>query len=211
MRAPASLIQRDADPRRDWKSINRNAVAIGDAIREVRGMREKFKSTGRTPFVLDRLPFEVYQTPNVLRAKEDRAEDAWLKFKVRHGYVNGIKCDGCDDADGEGTTPVEIVVNAGALKHYVWVTVTLNTNGNVESAEIKSGEFAGGGLIKSDGQPADWVNFPQRSTDATKVFWLLAKIDTQTYVARKRALVRQFQRDDIHIEGTGGGIDQWSP
>ncbi|HEY0549889.1 MAG TPA: hypothetical protein VGF13_09820 [Verrucomicrobiae bacterium] len=161
----------------------------------------------RRPFVLKRKPFEVYNTPNVLRPLEERTEDAWKLFKVRHGYVNNVKCDNADHADNEVVATEEFEALEGAEAYYVWLEITLDVSSDVYSVRFAHGELVAGVLTLDGGAPANWTNFPNRSTDPAMVFITLAKIDTDAFLSRKRAVVRQFVRDDIFITGVNSGGD----
>ena len=120
MREP-DLIEKSANPKRDWKVVNHNSKAVADLILEVRRLRALVEGGRGGSFSIERAPFTVYATPNTKRPLETRDADAWRKFKVRAGFVEMVACQKTDDADGTGQTPVEIEVPDATAAYYIWV------------------------------------------------------------------------------------------
>lgn len=184
---------------KNWEAVNYTMDAVAALQDEVRRLRElltvSLRKLQRDEGGRD--PFEVYRRTNTVRLEPDA--DWWRKFQVRHGYVlagSKTKTTKCDDADGEGTVPEEIAVPSGTATYRVWLEITMDGS-TATASEMKHGA-------------AGWTGFPAASADATKLYWLIAEIDTDTRSADKVALVRQYQRDDVHIVGVGGGDARYS-
>jgi hypothetical protein len=180
---------------RNWRRINRVADAAGMLDQEGRRLRTWVEANLSGDEPRTRFPFRVYSIPNTRRLES--SADWWRIFYVQHGYVDNVKTDGCDDADGEGTTATEITVEAGVNPYYVWATVTLDAAGVVTAAEIGHG---------AEG----WEDFPAQPEDRETFYALLARIDTETYEAQRRAVVRQFVKQDILLGSAVGGDCRWS-
>lgn len=191
-------IQQGDDPRKDWRKINTALSELDRLQPEMRRLRETVAVLQRridTPARRD--PFWIYREPNTIRTTP--TDDWWHLFYVRHGYVFGragkVKCDGCDDADSEGTTPTEIDVAADTDEYWVWVESTLNSDGEVTAAEIKHA---------ADPTTNGWTNYPVPiSDDGEKVFTLVGKISTGA-TAADDAEVRQYIRADLQLASVGG-------
>lgn len=184
-----------------WREVNANSVAVRDLQRRVLSLEQVIQRL--TQFSTVVFPFKVYSRTREQLDEVDRP-DAWRKFRVRHGYVfagGKVKTTGCDDADGEGTTPVEITVeppdpeDIDPQPYEVWIEVTLD--GDVASAaEVKHG-------------PDGWAGIPDPVAVAGKFMVHVASIDIFSK-ARNQAVIRQYVREDIRIAGTGGGDARYS-
>lgn len=200
MSEPAPDIPERSDSRRNWKSINLNSASLREARAEVAQHRATLNQlrrgldTNDTPH-----PFEVYLTPNTQRVDDD--PDWWRKFFVRHGYVTAgdgrVTTEGCDDADDEGVTPVEIEVPVDKVKYKIWIEVALDGDGAATSAELNHGETGWAGFPAQDGMPDTY-------------FALIAEVSTDD-PEFDVPNVRQFIRADYTVpSGGSGGDSRWS-
>lgn len=191
-------LQRGDDVRKNWVKINEQAAQIRALQFEMGRLREAIQELRkRAPEAnTDRFPYRTYWLPNTRRATPDA--DAWRKFRVQHGYVNGIQTDGCDDTDGEGTVYTELTVPSGVPDFYIWAEVTF-TSGAVFTAAINGAE---GG----------WSSFPTQPDLPDTYYALIAKVDTDTLSAQKTPIIRQFVYQDIFLnfEGGDGGDPRWA-
>jgi len=199
MSDPAPPLQRGDRVSKNWVAINTNGTVLRENADDIRRLREVVARGSRSQYGAERLPFELYLLPQIKRAPADRSDNWWRMFRVRHGYVFAgdamVSTEGCDDTDDEGVTLEEITVPVTTAAYWIWVEVTMD-GVTATAAEIKHG---------ADG----WTDFPVASTDATKRFHLLAKIDTATDATKSRSIVRQYQLGDIFL-GEGGGDARWS-
>jgi hypothetical protein len=194
VRLAAPLIQRSDDPRRDWKRINQDSLAIGDLRREVQLLRRKVERYEQGHVLIERLPFEVYSSPPPLLAEEDRDPlDGWRKFRVRSGRADYVPCLDCDGADGEGGTPLVIEVPINTPIFHVWCDYT-----DATEPHIKHTTFP---IVEGSPTATHWDTFPALPAGIRP----LALINTQTHAARKRAIVRQYQIGDIWPSGGADG------
>jgi hypothetical protein len=179
-------IQPGSDSRKNWRTINaqrREIIQLQSDLARVEGELPR-GGTKRGFYFTDLAPFAVYSVGRKKIAVGDRTAADWRTFQVRHGYVMGgtakVSTTGCDDADGEGTTPTEIAVPDLTANYRVWVEITL------EPLAATIGHGASG-----------WSGYP-RAQAAGKYYRLLAEIDTN--LAKKgKARVRMFQEGDIHL------------
>jgi hypothetical protein len=179
----APNIQPGDDSRKNWKAINFNGSVLRELVGDHLALKDQVATGRRPPRVEGRHPFQVYfKAPHRRPFADFNGAEDWRTFKVRHGYVELVKTSGCDDADGEGTVATEIVVPDATAAYYIWVEVTL---GSPITNAIAHGA-------------AGWTGFP-RNVGAGKAYRCLAKVNTSTYSARKRALVRQYQVGDIWL------------
>lgn len=191
-------LQRGDDVRKNWVKINEQAAQIRALQFEMGRLREAIQELRkRAPEAnTDRFPYRTYWLPNTRRATADA--NAWRKFYVQHGYVNGIKTDGCDDTDEEGTVATEIIVPDVTPEYFVWVEVAL-TEGAVFTATIDHGETG-------------WDSFPTQPDLPDTYYAPIARIDTATYADLQRNVIRQFVYQDIflNLEGGDGGDPRWA-
>jgi hypothetical protein len=183
-------IQKGEDSRKNWLQINANTREVARLANEARRLSDLVADLRRRvgDGDMERHAFRVYNRINCLLASPDA--DNWRKFQVQHGYVNMVKTTGCDDEDGEGTTPELIEVAAETAVYYIWVEVTLSGT-TVTAAEVKHGATG-------------WTGFPDEWSTSGKYFKLLARIDTDTWVEELQAVIRQFQDEDIWVPQAGG-------
>jgi hypothetical protein len=195
----APNIQPGDDSRKNWKAINFNGSVLRELVGDHLALKDQVATGRRPPRVEGRHPFQVYfKAPHRRPFADFNGAEDWRTFKVRHGYVNCIKTDGCDDADQEGTVPEVIVVPEATESYKVWVEVTLDSSQQVQSAVVAHGEDY-------------WAGHPTAlSTDGLTYHRLIARIDTQTLAERKKAVVKQFLRDNFWVDGLGGGDGRWS-
>lgn len=182
---------------KNWVTINEQGRKIARMEMEIARLREAAQELRKTvgDVKTRRFPFRVYWLSNKKRSAHDA--DAWRKFYVQHGYVNGIKTDGCDDTDDEGTTPTEIVVPDGTPVYYVWAVATL-TDGEVTAVEIDHGA-------------SGWTGFPGQPDLPDTFYALIAKIDTDTRSDQERPIIRQSVYQDIALGAAGdGGDPRWA-
>lgn len=183
-------IKSSDDSRKNWHHINANTRAIAAIESRLnRGRAGGLAGAQREDFYLH--PFQVYVLPQIRIAPADRVPATdWRTVRVHHGYVikDGtlVATEGCDDADGAGVTPSEIIVPASTAAYFIWVKITLNAQGLPTAAVIESG---------TDG----WPEFPAPSDDQTEAFHLIAKVDSATDADKKRVKVRQFQFEDVRL------------
>lgn len=189
-------LQKGESVKQNWKAIN-DLIDQAEAMqREITRLRTVVKQlegslSGDSP----RFPFRVYSIPNSLRT--GYLVEAWRTFYVQHGYCGDVQTDGCDDTDGEGTTPIEITVPDDQEGYLIWVEITLDESGAVTSAEIAHG---------ADG----WTDFPAQNDLPDTIYVLLAEVNTLQGLTEGEdfARVRQHVYQDIFFgPGTGGGGD----
>lgn len=191
-------LQPGDDSRRNFLRINENTKRLTGAEAELRRLTGDAERTRRPRLdsPLENFPFRVHTIPPTQRI--DAEPNWWRIFYVQHGYVNVVQTEGCEDTDGEGTTPTEITVPDETPAYYIWAEVTLES-GEVTAVVINHGE---------DG----WDSFPTQPDLPDTYYALLAKIDTDTRSADKQAIVRQFQRQDIFLTpgSSDGGDPRWA-
>lgn len=192
-------IKRGSDSRGNWPTINAGLGELRQVCAEQNRLRDAVENLrrGDRRRPADNFPFRLYTIPNSQRILED--PEWWRKFTVQHGFVNNAKTATTDDADGEWGTDqtMEIEAPLNTKWYYVWVESSLS-GGNVTANTIQTGDKG-------------WPGFPGQTTESGKAETLIARIDTQTRLAEKVAIVRQFVFQDITLGGTGnGGQARWS-
>lgn len=134
-------------------------------------------------------PFKVYKSPP---NPDDDPDDSalWRTFRVRAGALGTVpvlNTDGADESPDNPASPVtnraydadiDIIVPDATAAFYIWIDATDETSPFIDS----------GVTIPGGGTDDDWWG---------GIYYLVCIIDTNTYTATKRAIPRQFIRDDI--------------
>lgn len=178
------------DSRKNWRRINEHGGDLHDAEVRVRSL-ESLEGRRRIFAELDQMyfPFRVYVFPSGKRSSPDSDTD-WRKFRVRNGAVVGNTAtpidtvagtDGAEYPDDLTESPLaesdvaDVAVASGTSAYWFWLEID---EGSV-TATIEHGASP----------PSAW----------TLTVILIAKVDTNTHAAEKRALVRQYLRTDVII------------
>jgi hypothetical protein len=185
---------------------------MADLQRQVRTL---MRSMGNVISVIH--PFKVYQLPTHFRQTSNAAapnysdSTDWLKWRVRSGavtllsldnvapvaqtsaYINVGGCDGVVNPDIEtyldNPLATDILVPAGTAAFYFWVTLTIDPDSGVATAQLYYGTSPAAAAPQAD----TWPSFPQ--PDATHQ--LIAVADSLTQQVNNQVLLRQLARADL--------------
>lgn len=170
-----------------WKAV----TPLIAAVRELQGAVRRISDTlarvdsGRT--AAERFPFAAYITPlsRIPNPSEDDVADWARTIRIRHGYVNMVKTEGCDDWDEEGVTPATFIVPAGTEAYYIWCDLS---------------DAAAPELQHSTAATTHWEGFP----DVPSTIRPIVRVSTATTPTK----LRQLQWGDIW-PGGGTGQSDW--
>jgi hypothetical protein len=164
------------DYRRNWKTINRHGAALERTVQGLATAQKRVGELAPRAAALPSHPFEIYVYPPELRPSP-AAED-WRTVRVRAGTVfvdwqevTVTGTDGLTNPDNpELSTSGDIVCTAATAKYWLWLQLAAST------ASVQHGAT-----------PPTW--------DSSHI--PLGWVDTQTYSADSRVVIRQFIRTDL--------------
>lgn len=171
-----SPIKAGEDSRRNWKSINKQGESLEGLAAAVANLSSVVAQLQQQTGARFLHPFQIYVFPAAMRVTPG-AND-WRTVRVHAGtiFIDWVEVtptgtDGAANPDvGELTTAGDIVCDAAAEKHWIWLELTSSTASIENSATAPTWD--------SSHIPLGWV-------------------DTDTYAAEKRVVVRQFVRTDL--------------
>jgi hypothetical protein len=188
------LIKEGSDIRTHWRTVNSTIGGIAKARVQIGVLRTKVEKRGRGEYGSDLEPFEIYIEPiealdlSALTEEEQTAkrESYWRECRVRHGYVNFVATQGCDDADGAGVTLELIEVPADTAAFFIWA------DWSDASAPV---------IRHTDEYGEHWDGYPAVSGTIRP----LARITTED---GPPARIRQYHKGDIW-PGGGESLPVW--
>lgn len=185
----------------------RNLVRFARAhqIQSIYGARIKRTPNGYQIFVEPQNPTDSTSKNYPFRLyvhAETTGANAWRTFTVRGGKIGNTTVGGTDGASYPYSTDAgsknEIEVPNSTAAYYFWIEyyTPAADSGLSPTATIKH-SASPDSAVPGDLYSGNWPGFPETCTYNDIICVLIATVDTDTYSATSRALIRQRIRFDL--------------